>query len=290
MKQPKLSFSVYEFDDYRSFLRAAYDDFRQQDPRVSYRYLQKQAGYSTSSNHFWQKMTGSSPLSEQAAVRYARVFNLNKDETRYFITLVHLNQAASDEARQVHMSQLAEFPQFHAHRTRNRVSYQLYEHWYLPALRSLVTLEHFTEDYALIAGMLSPRITRRQAKSGIETLLRLGYLQRDAKGNLVQTEPMMGDYEDRDDSDDLARLAVRNFHRYMIELGGQSIDAQDQQSRYVVGNTMAVSRNQMQQIREEVRQFMHRVENIIGQDEPIEVLYRLNVQLFSLLKPSKVKG
>ena len=75
----------------------------------------------------------------------------------------------------------------------------------------------------------------------------------------------------------------------MIDLGAQSIENQGQQQRYVVGNTMAISSNQMQQLRDEVRQFMQRVEFIVSQDEPIEVLYRLNVQLFSLLSETQEK-
>jgi len=289
MTEIKLSVSVYEYDDFKSFLRAAYDDLSSRDKRVSYRWLQKRAGYSVSSNHFWQKMTGCSSLSENAALRYARVFGMNKCQTRYFVTLVHMNQATSDEARQMYLDQLRQFPQFQRHPTRNRVSYQLYEHWYLPALRSLVTLEDFREDPAWIAAALSPSITRSQARKGLKKLLDMGYLKRNPKGKLIQTEPMLGDYEDRDDSDDVARLAVRNFHRYMIDLGAQSIENQGQQQRYVVGNTMAISSNQMQQLRDEVRQFMQRVEFIVSQDEPIEVLYRLNVQLFSLLSEAQEK-
>ena len=148
MNKVKLSISVYEYDDFKSFLRAAYEDLCSRDKRVSYRWLQKKAGYSTSSNHFWQKMTGCSPMSENAAIRYARAFGLGKGETRYFITLVHMNQANSDEVRQMYLEQLRQFPNFKRHPTRNRVSYELYEHWYLPALRSLVTLDDFREDPA----------------------------------------------------------------------------------------------------------------------------------------------
>ena len=288
MKKVKLTISVYDFDDYKEFLKAAYEDMHQQDSDFSYRYIQKKAGYSASSNHFWQKATGHSPTSQQAAMRYARAFGLSPRETQFFQLLVVMNQAKNDDDRNYYLEQLQQFSSFNSHKTRGRINYEYYAQWYIPALRAIVTLDDFREDYTWIAGKIKPAITAKKAREGIRVLLKLGYLVRDDLGRLQQAMPFIGGYGDRSGDDPVAKLAVRNFHRFMIEQGADAIENHPQLHRYVVGNTMAVSYRQAEELRKMVAEFMQQVETFIAKDEPIETVFRLNVQLFPLVDTTDI--
>ena len=287
MPKTSLRISVYEFDDYQAFLQSAYEDLHEQNPSISYRYLQKKAGYSSSSNHFWQKATGHSPMGQQAAQRYARVLGLSAKQTQYFTTLAAMNQAKNDEDRNFYLEQLQQFPRFRKTRTNGRLRFEYYTQWYLPALRALVTLADFREEPEWVSKHVSPRITPKQAKAGIAKLLELGFLVRNAKDELQQAEPFIGDYSDREEPDEISKLALRNYHRKMIELGGMCIDGQPQDRRYVIGNTLAVSHQQAEALREMAAEFMKQVEEYIAREEPIETVYRLNLQLFSLVNDTK---
>lgn len=288
MKRLKLTISVYDFIDFREFLKAAYEDLHTQDGNFSYRYLQKHAGYSTSSNHFWQIIAGRATLSSNAAQRYSRAFGLSVRESQFFVTLAALNQARSDADRNALLRQLKEFAAFRNKKYQALLRWEYYSEWYYPALRELVALDNFREDYAWIAGELRPTITARQARDGVAKLLDWGYLVRDETKKLKQSEPFIGGYGNRQDSEPLAKLAVRNFHRTMIEMGGKSIDLHDQTSRYVVGATMAISRRQAQGLREMVEEFMGRVTDYFTEDDEIETVYRLNLQFFPLVRSEHV--
>ena len=283
MKKIKLTISVYDFDDFHEFLKAAYEDMNRQDSDFSYRYIQTKAGFSPNSNHFWQKASGHSPTSQQAAMRYARAFGLSPKETQFFQLLVAMNQAKTDDDRNYYLEQLKQFSNFKSRKTRGRINYQYYSDWCIPALRAIVTLDDFREDYTWIATKIKPPITAKKAREGIRTLLKLGYLVRDDNGRLQQATPFIGGYTDRSGDDPVAKLAIRNFHRFMIEQGAASIENHPQLHRYVVGNTMAVSYRQAEMLRKMVGEFMQQVETFIAKDEPIETVFRLNVQLFPLV-------
>jgi len=283
MKKVKLNISIYDYNNYREFLEDAYKDLHEQEPRFSYRFLQKKAGYSANSNHFWQIITGRVPLSQQAAQRFARALNLNARETQFLTTLAGMNQARTDADRNQYMEQLKQFSAYKKRKNAGQLRYEYYSEWFLPPLRELVNLQNFREDADWIANKLVPHITPRQARDGIKKLLDLGFLTRDERGYLKQTEPMIGSTRDRRDVDPVQVLAVRNFHRFMIKMGMESIENIPQKHRFVVGTTMSVSYNQREEIRNLTQEFMDQVEKIIVRDEPVETVCRLNVQLFPLV-------
>ena len=284
MKQYKLRISVYDFDNHRAFFRAAYKDIHSQWPDCSYRYLQRSAGYSPHSNHFWQIISGCSSLSTKAAQRYGKVFGLSRREIQYLSLLAGLHQAGNDTDRKYYLDQLRMYPQYNRNTSEGKLRFEFYQQWYLPALREVVALESFREDPAWIARRLTPRITAKQARLGIKQLLELGFLVRDEYGCLHQSKPIIGTPENRQDNDPVATLAVREFHRTMIDLAKESIDNQPQDRRFVVGTTMAVSNNQVARIRDAMKAFNQEINCIIAENEPIETVARINMQLFHLVQ------
>ena len=282
MKALKLTISVFDFSDYSLFLKAAYLDLKNQDERFSHRVLQRKAGYATSSSHFWQRMNGRSPLGADAARRYGRALGLNRRELDFFMLLAAMNQAKSDEERNYYFESIKAFPEFSERAGRPGNSWKYYEYWYLPALRALTSLDSFREDPKWIGQQLVPPITPVQAEKGLERLLEMGYLVREPSGRLKCAEPLIGSYDDRREEDPVQRLALRNYTRKMGEMAVQSLDQQTQAQRYLVGNTMSISRNQAHELRQLVSGFMRNVEALIARNEPAEIVYRMNVQLFSL--------
>ncbi len=283
MKKLRKNITAYDYLDYKRFLQDIYADYNSQDAAFSHRYLQKKAGYSDKSNHFWQIATGYAKLSPRAAQRYAQALGLGNRETRYFLHLVELDQASNDEQRQMIMEQLRRLGGKRAMHNAELIRHEFYSQWYLPVLRELVSVEDFKEDPSWIASRLRPHITPRQARSGLNRLIELGFLSRNPQGKLQPRDPFIGEFADREDSTKAARLSVRNFHREMIRLGSEAIEAYPQQRRFISGITMAISRRQAEALKELLAQQLNDVKELIVEPEPIEVAYRLNVQLFPLL-------
>jgi len=282
VKKPKLSIRVFHFSDYCAYLKAAYDELCGHDPSVSFRKLQKVAGYSETSNHLWMRMHGHAPLSQQAAQRYARVFGLKTREIQFFMLLAAMNQAKTDEDRNAYLEQMMEFREFRESRINNPADY--YSPWYLPILRATVGLDDFKEDPAWIAERLLMPITKKEVEKGLQKLFAIGYLVRDERGSLRLSSPFVGAYEDRHDPDPITILNMRNYDRAMIELAHNAVGKQPQSQKFIVGNTLHISRRQALAMRDIVRKCLREIEALASKDEAVEVVYRVNMQLFSLSK------
>ena len=282
MKKVKLGISVFDYDDYRAFLQAAYQDLNGQEEAFSYRYLQKKAGFSPLSNHFWQVVKGRTSLSPKAAAAYGRALGMNPSEQGFFLTLAAMNQAKDDESRTLLMAQLKQYRRYRPQQSVSRLTHEFYRLWFLPALRTMVALDDFTEDPRWIARRLNPSPSVREIEQGMAWLVEAGYLIRDAQGRLRQAQPLVGDYEDRREDSPVARLAVRNYHRFMLDLAKDSLENLPQDRRYLIGNTMAISHGQALRLKDAIKDFMATVESIIVEDEAVEALYRLNIQFFTL--------
>ncbi len=283
--RPKID--IFCYTDYRSYLEDAYHSLHEQDPKISYRYIQKKAGYSAQSNHFWQIIRGRVSFSQQAARKIGKAFNLQVREIRYLELLSSIDIATDDEERNEIASKIKLYAGYERRQTESQIRHEYYSEWYYSALRELVNLPEFIEDSKWIAGYLRPRITMARAEKGLKKLLEWGFLVRDEAGSLRQAVPQIGRIKDRTDRDSIARLAVRNYHRHMITLGLESIEAFAQSSRLVTGTTMSVSKNQEARVRTLTEEYFKQVETIVGEDEPVETLLRLNLQFFPLVDQKK---
>ncbi len=283
MRKTNLTVDVYMFDDFREFLTAAYEDLKRRDSAISYRAIQRLAGYGSTSNHFWQRVTGRAPMSAEAAARYAKALGLNARQTTYFMLLAAKNQAKGSSERAAYEAQIAQMPEYRKARRigdGKDIRWEYYSKWYLPALRELVMLDDFKEDNGWIAKKISPPITPREVKDGLAKLIKWGYLVRDESGRLRQAEPFIGSINDRKEDDEEKRRLVRSYHKTMINLAAAALDAQPQDKRLIVGGTLHISKKQSASIRERIIACMQEINEIAKENEPAEIVYRINMQMF----------
>ncbi len=284
--RPKID--IFSYTDYKQYLQDAYQSLHEQNLKISYRYLQKRAGYSVQSNHFWQVIRGRVSFSRRAAERFGQAMNLTVREIRYLELLASLNGATSDEERNRMVARITQSAGYEKRKSGSQISHEYYSEWYFSALRELVNHEEFAEDPKWIASALKPKITKIKAEKGIKKLIEWGMLVRDDSGKIRQADQLIGGIKNRNDQDAIARLALRNYHRHMIRLGMDSIENFTQSSRLVTGTTMSVSKSQAKRVRKLTEEYFKQVEAIVVEDEPVETLLRLNMQLFPLMNNIKI--
>src|SRR5262249_59719825 len=118
--------------------------------------------------------------------RFARACRLNEESTEYFKLLVAFNQASDDAERNPLHERLSRFARFRSAQPLELAQKEYHSSWFIPAIRELVTCPGFVEDAAWIAVNLEPNITEREAAHALDVLQRLGLLERDGGGRLVQ--------------------------------------------------------------------------------------------------------
>lgn len=266
---------IFEYLDYRQFLRDLYAAAKQRGSAFSHRAFSRRAGL-RSSNYLNLVMKGERDLSSEMAPRFAKACGLAKREADFFCDLVAYGQAKTTaEKRRAH-ERLARFRRFReAHQLLDEQT-AYHEHWYVPAVRELVALPGFREDPTWIATILEPAISERQARDALAVLSRLGLLVRDARGKLRQAQALVTT------GPGPLGHQVYVYHHGMIDLAKRALDHLPREQRDISSLTLCVSEAALPRLKERLSDFRRELlEQALLEAEPERVV-QLNFQLFPL--------
>lgn len=210
----------YESTNVAAYLADMVEHLRAVNPRFSYRWFSKEAGFS-SPNVLQLAAQGKRNVSLASVSKFAKGLGLDDREAEAFELLVHLDRAGDEGERARLLIQLKQC----AERDAAGVDDQQYDayapqNWFWIPLREMVPLEGFREDPDWIAARLNPQVPAPAVRDAIEGLLRLGFLERDNDGHLFQSDPHI-----TTGSVARKRQAVRSWHKKMLELGARALDA-----------------------------------------------------------------
>lgn len=267
--------SVYEYTDYRAFLRDHFAASKAAKPYYSHRYFARKAGFATS-NFVKLVMDGKRNLGPQALEGVVKALQLGRDEAAFFGDLVALDQAESLADRNRAFDRVAANRRFRQARKLEGPLFEYLRHWYFPAVRELSARADFVEDPRWIAQQILPSITSKQAKAALETLERLGLLVRDASGRLVRGEPSLTT------GHEVRSVVVPAYHRQMIEQAGGSVDRVPPEERDVSALTVCIKQQSLEELKQRIRRFREDLLELCDRESEPERVYQLCVQLFPL--------
>lgn len=271
---------IFEYDNYRSYLRDLYAHYKRTKPHFSYRYFSRKAGF-RSPNFLKLVIEGKRNLSPESVEKVAKALKLGRKEAEFFRVLVCLNQARTVGEKKAYAEQLMQFRPFRYIHPLRQDQFRYYAEWYNVAIRELVLLPGFSEDPAWIARHLLPPVSPPQAKRAVERLLQLGLLKRDESGRLVQTDAFLST------GDEVTSTSVADYHRTMIQKGAEALDRFSGPARDVSSVTMALSESSFREIKALIQRFRKELLAIADQDRDPEGVYQVNFQLFPLAKGAK---
>ena len=272
----KKEVDIFNYTDYRIFLKDYYTFRKKQNHHFSYRSFGQRAGVAPSV--LKDIITGRRNLTLSIKKRYASVMKLTNRETRYFETLVRFANSRNNTEKNEAFIDMIRMRGKSGIKFLGIEHYEFFSKWYHSAIRELVTLPDFKESPEWIAKKLKPRITPAQAKKSLELLLSTGILTRDKKGKLIQRDAVISsEYE-------MASAALRNFQSQMIKLAGNAVEEVPRQKREISSLTLGMSERFYQRLKERIRIFKEEILNMIIEDKSdSETVYQLNFQLFPLI-------
>lgn len=266
---------IFDFLDYRAFLREFYRDQKDQGRPFSFRAFARRAG-TRSYNYLQLVMKGERDLSAKMATQFARGCGLESTEAEYFCELVAFGQAKTAEERNRSYERISRFRPFRAAHRLEPAQTAYHECWYIPAIRELATLPEFRDDPKWIATALRPAISVSQAKAALTTLCDLGLLVRDGKGKLNQAESLVttgvGPHGHH----------VVNYHRTMITQALRALDEVPRESRDISALTLSIGESGLVSIKQRIAEFRKELLDMAEAFGPPERVIQLNIQLFPL--------
>ena len=268
---------VFEYIDYRRFLRDYYAENKKSKKYFSYRYFSSRAGIK-SPVFLKLIIEGKRNLTRPMIEKFCKALAFNDKEVLYFKHLVLFNQGKTAQEKQEHYLVLKSMIGLVKEHIIESDLYEYYDKWYTSVVRELICQYDFQDQYEKIATLVFPKITPGQAKAAVELLLKLEIIIKNKDGTYSQTEIAITS------GSAVTSLAIRNFNRQMAQLAEKSLDSVPVTKRHVSGITMGISEEGYHVLESEIEAFKERVVNIVNADDKSEKVYQLNIQLFPLTK------
>jgi uncharacterized protein (TIGR02147 family) len=236
---------------------------------------------------FHNVLHGKRALTKESLVKVSQAIGHSKAEAEFFENLVFFNKATDLKSRnhfheKMSSVKVAGKSAIAAQRTR-RDQYEFYSQWYHSAVRSLIGMYPFKDDYRWLAKNLFPAITLRQARQSVALLEKLGLIQRQKSGIFKLTNKSITT------GDEIVSLAVHNFHKDTADLAKHALEKLPHDKRNVTGLTLGISERTHLKICEEIQEFRSKIVRIAEQDEEADRTYHLGFHLFPMTN-TDIKG
>lgn len=278
--------AIFEYFDYRAFLRDYYAENKSKNRYFSYRFFARKAGIK-SPVFFKEVAEGQKKLSPGMVEKFSSALHFNEKEATYFKYLVLFDQAKTGKEKQEHYAVLRSMENIKSEKALNAAQYDYFSTWYNVVIRELVTLFDFKDNFKLLASMILPQIKTHEAKASVELLLKLGLIQKRADGTYVQADTAITV------ESGVASLAIRQLNKVMAMHAVDAIENFVKTERTIFGVTVGISHEMYDVINAEIASFKDRIVTLVSRDKKCERVYQLNMQLFPMsqkLDSSKEMG
>jgi uncharacterized protein (TIGR02147 family) len=268
---------IFEYLDYREFLKDYYNAKKEANPAFSLRVFSDKIGFKAK-DFISRVMNGDKNLSSQSIPKVASGLRLGKHETEFFIALVKFNQAETTEERNAafnEMQAVLKVVRFaEKQHLLGHTQYMVYSDWRHLTIRSLIGMFGFDGDYETLAKRVHPRITAEEAKKSVKLLEDCLLIKKDKGGNYTLTENAITT------GDRTSRLALRGYHQQCLKLAADSIDRDLPGTRHISGLTLGISQEGYERIVERINAFRKEIALIAEEDESSDKVFQLQFALF----------
>lgn len=277
MSEKKPTKKIFEYLDYREFLKDYYNGKKEANPAFSLRVFSDRIGFKAK-DFISRVMAGDKNLSSQSIPKVASGLRLGKHETEFFIALVKFNQASTMDERNAAfetMQAVLKVVRFaEKQHLLGHAQYMVYSHWRHLTIRSLIGMFGFDGDYETLAKRVHPHVTADEAKKSVKLLEECQLIKKDKDGKYVLTENAITT------GDRTSKLALRGFHQHCLKLAADSIDRDPPGKRHISGLTLGISQEGYDRIVERINAFRKEIALIAEEDQGSDKVFQLQFALF----------
>jgi len=265
--------TVFEYLEYRDFLRDFYEDQKGKHPYFSYRYFGKRIGVDAS---FLVKVIQKQMhLSAKTIPRLVGFLKLGKKEAEYFELLVSFSKAKKNSDIKLYFEKVLSYRSPYV-KTVEADAYSFFSTWYNIAIYELLTFYPFKGSVRELAQKLNPPISVQDAKKALALLQRLGFVTKHKDGTYTVTSKLLTTGEK------WQSVAINNFQKKMIALSGEAIDRFQKKDRDISTVTVSLSQGQVECMKEKIRLLRQELLETADREEHAEGVYQVNFQVFPL--------
>jgi uncharacterized protein (TIGR02147 family) len=265
---------IFDYMDYRQFLKAIYDYNKSHNKIFSYRYIGQKVGMEAS--FIVRVFQGIAHISDDSVERWSSFLKLEGKTALYFNALVHFCKTRSTIEREACFKKLISLRDFQADQITSD-QFSFFEKWYHIPIRSLLGMSWIDKSPKVISKLLVPNISVEEVERSIELLIRLGLVLKDQDDNYTLKSDFI-----TPDLRNAPALAVRSFQHQTIALADQALEQIPKQLRDISTVSITLDPNDLVAIQDQIVQFRQSIMEFSRECEKPTTMFQLNIQLFPL--------
>jgi uncharacterized protein (TIGR02147 family) len=266
--------NIFEYQDYRTYLKDYYFDEKSRKKYFSYRYFSKKAGINASA-FLYYAIEGKRNLTKQTIEKISNAIEHSKEEKKYFENLVFFNQAKTITKKTLYYSKIVECREHLDIITIDKDRYDFYRKWYHSIIRELVTMLDFKGDYSLLGSYVTPPLSAKQAKESVALLERLGFIERDSTGLFHQTDALIKTKPETHDA-----FVIEKFQIEMLDMAIKAFDSVPRSDRMNASTTFSISEATFELFKLKTREFRKELLEIAKLDAEPNRVFQFTFNLF----------
>lgn len=264
--------NIFEYFDYRQFLKDFYEEEKKSKRWFSYRYIS--AKVHLNPGYLIKVFQGKIHLGLKNVETFADLIHLEGKEREYFAELISFGRAKNQNEIEQRFERLQSIKGIPFRTVADNKS-DFFAEWYPMAIRSLLSIQLFDgKNYRTLGSMLTPKITAKEARTSVLLLEKLGMIIRDEDGIYRVTEQFIST------GSQWTSAVIRNYQKKNIELSVAALDNHPKELRDISSVTMTIPIKDMESIRERIRQFRQELLRLSQDCTNDDAVMQLNIQLF----------
>ncbi len=267
--------AIFNYMDYREYLRDHYQFNKGNHRFFSLRYIARKTGIDAS--YYIKIVNKKKHIADRAIPVLIEFLKFDKLEALYFQTLVHFNKARQNDQELLYFEKLVSLRKPSA-KTIAQDRYGYFSSWWNIALREELGIISFTDDFNDLAGRLQPDVTVSQARRSISLLEKFGMIQKNKNGVYKPADQFIIN----DGSSSPAE--VRSFQKETLNLALIALDRLPKQDRDISTLTVSTTRACFETICERLAALRNEIMELVKKEEKAEEVFQINFQVFPLTR------
>jgi uncharacterized protein (TIGR02147 family) len=222
---------VFEYLDYRKYLKDAFEERKAREPGLSFRKLGELLGMDGSNFH--KIVLGQVHLPVRCQSRVIEYLGLGSREAEYFVLLMAFARERGSKAR-MEILEKAKLLQDVARKRLEERELLFYRDWWTPVVRLLLEIQEGRAVAGRLAAGVSPSILPQQAQAAMDLLIELGLVKK-----VGSDRWKLGDLHLTAGGEAQAQ-AVHAYQRQILELAAESLKRYPRAQRDVSTLNLAV--------------------------------------------------
>ena len=265
--------TLYEAEDYRTWLRTRYNERKKAQPHFSYRFMALKIGMDA--GQLVKVLQGKLHLAPQKLPAVAKLFGLDARGLKFLEALLRFGKATGPDEIEKRWEELQSLKDVQS-RELERDQYDYYSTWLPTAVRGLISLEGSDHSVGGIRDRILPHPTTEEVEKALALLSHLELIRPDSERRWLLAEKHIRT------GTQWRERTVRNFQVDTMRLATEALDRIPPRRRDISTLTLTLAEKDLPLLRERVAELRRDLVHLAEESDPADSVYQVNIQVFPM--------